>query len=263
MNNSVKKVVLLVVAVFAFMSGWGQANVLEQQKKEFEQGKRDIDFLASYIANLKESKERQALSRALDCYIVLLPEEQRYAEQSVQDFISYIDYQESQVCLNYIKNWDKLTLSEEQVKQMSPKMEVMILWPVFHWMTSPAEKKPAQPDCEEIVLLLENNNVAAVSPTCKTLLEMWQLYKRKDIDKMVKLFVGMLQSGGSVSGIVDIGVIGYLVNYLLEETNVSQAQEIQSALENLLKDDSLERSKASLLKGWNDDFTGKILLGEE
>ncbi len=146
---------------------------------------------------------------------------------------------------------------------MSSKMEVMILWPVFHWMTSPAGKKPAQPDCEEIVLLLENNNVAAVSPTCKTLLEMWQLYKRKDIDKMVKLFVGMLQSGGSVSGIVDIGVIGYLVNYLLEETNVSQAQEIQSALENLLKDDSLERSKASLLKGWNDDFTGKILLGEE
>ena len=178
MNNCVKKGVLLVVAVFAFMSGWGQANVLEQQKKEFEQGKRDIDFLASYIANLKESKERQALSRALDCYIVLLPEEQRYAEQSVQDFISYIDYQESQVCLDYIKNWDKLTLSEEQVKQMSPKMEVMILWPVFHWMTSPAEKKPAQPDCEEIVLLLENNNVAAVSPTCKTLLEMWQLYKR-------------------------------------------------------------------------------------
>ena len=46
MNNCVKKVVLLVVAVFAFMNGWGQANVLEQQKKEFEQGKRDIDFLA-------------------------------------------------------------------------------------------------------------------------------------------------------------------------------------------------------------------------
>ena len=35
MNNCVKKGVLLVVAVFAFMSGWGQANVLEQQKKEF------------------------------------------------------------------------------------------------------------------------------------------------------------------------------------------------------------------------------------
>ena len=62
MNNCVKKVVLLVVAVFAFMNGWGQANVLEQQKKEFEQGKRDIDFLAYYIANLKESKDRQALS---------------------------------------------------------------------------------------------------------------------------------------------------------------------------------------------------------
>ena len=87
--------------------------------------------------------------------------------------------------------------------------------------------------------------------------------KQKDIDKMVKLFVGMLQSGWVVSGIVDIGVIGYLVNYLLEETNVSQAQEIQSVLENLLKDDSLERSKAGLLKGWNDDFTGKVLLGEE
>ena len=256
MNNCVKKVVLLVVAVFAFMNGWGQANVLEQQKKEFEQGKRDIDFLAYYIANLKESKERQALSRALDCYIVLLPEEQRYAEQSVQDFISYIDYQESQV---YIKNWDKLSLSEEQVKQMSPKMEVMILWPIFHWMTSPAEKKPAQPDCEEIVSLLDNGNVATVFPTCKTLLEMW----RKDIDKMVKLFVGMLQAGLNVSGIVDMGVAGYFVNYLLEETNVSQAQEIQSALENLLKDDSLERAKAASLKGWNDDFTGKILLGEE
>lgn len=235
----------------------------KQQKKEFEQGKRDIDFLAYYIANLKESKDRQALSRALDCYIVLLPEEQRYAEQSVQDFISYIDYQESQVCLDYIKNWDKLSLSEEQVKQVSPKMEVMILWPIFHWMTSPAEKKPAQPDCEEIVSLLDNGNVAAVFPTCKTLLEMWQLYKRKDIDKMVKLFVGMLQAGLNVSGIVDMGVAGYFVNYLLEETNVSQAQEIQSALENLLKDDSLERAKAASLKGWNDDFTGKIILGEE
>ena len=113
MNNCVKKGVLLVVAVFAFMSGWGQANVLEQQKKEFEQGKRDIDFLASYIANLKESKDRQALSRALDCYIVLLPAEQRYTEQCVQDFINYIDYQESQVCLDYIKNWDKLNLREQ------------------------------------------------------------------------------------------------------------------------------------------------------
>ena len=92
---------------------------------------------------------------------------------------------------------------------------------------------------------------------------MWQLYKRKDIDKMVKLFVGMLQSGWTVSGIVDTGVIGYLANYLLEETNVSQAREIQSVLENLLKDDSLEKSKVGLLKGWNDDFTGKVLLGEE
>ena len=263
MNNCVKKGVLLVVAVFFFFFGWGQANVLEQQKKEFEQGKRDIDFLASYIANLKESKDRQALSRALDCYIVLLPAEQRYTEQCVQDFINYIDYQESQVCLDYIKNWDKLNLREEQVKQMGPKMEVMILWPVFHWMTSPAEKKPIQPDCEEVVLLLDKGNVSAVSPTCKTLLEMWQLYKRKDIDKMVKLFVGMLQSGWTVSGIVDTSVIGYLANYLLEETNVSQAREIQSVLENLLKDDSLEKSKVGLLKGWNDDFTGKVLLGEE
>lgn len=92
---------------------------------------------------------------------------------------------------------------------------------------------------------------------------MWQLYKRKDIDKMVKLFVGMLQSGWTVSGIVDTSVIGYLANYLLEETNVSQAREIQSVLENLLKDDSLEKSKVGLLKGWNDDFTGKVLLGEE
>lgn len=263
MNNCIKKSILLVVAVFAFMSGWGQANVLEQQKKEFEQGKRDIDFLASYIANLKECRERQALSRALDCYIVLLPEEQRYGEQSVQDFISYIDYQERQVCLDYIENWDKLTLSEEQVKQMSPKIEVMLLLPVFQWMTSPAEKKPAQPDCEEIVSLLDNGNVAALFPTCRTLLEMWQLYKREDIDKMVKLFVGMLQAGLNVSGIVDMGMAGYFVNYLLEETNLSQAQEIQSALENLLKDDSLEKTKAASLKGWNDDFTGKILLGEE
>ena len=79
----------------------------------------------------------------------------------------------------------------------------------------------------------------------------------------MKLFVGMLQAGLNVSGIVDMGVAGYFVNYLLEETNVSQAQEIQSALENLLKDDSLERAKAASLKGWNDDFTGKILLGEE
>ena len=92
---------------------------------------------------------------------------------------------------------------------------------------------------------------------------MWQLYKRKDVDKMVELFVGMLQSGGTVSGIIDLGVIGYLVDYLLEETSVSQAREIQSVLENLLKDDSLEKSKAGLLKGWNDDFTGKILLEEE
>ena len=80
---------------------------------------------------------------------------------------------------------------------------------------------------------------------------------------MVKLFVGMLQSGWTVSGIVDTSVIGYLANYLLEETSVSQAREIQSVLENLLKDDSLEKSKVGLLKGWNDDFTGKVLLGEE
>lgn len=262
MNKYMGKIILLVLCAFSLVEAFGQTSEgLEQQRKEFEQGRRDIDFLASYVAQLKEKNDVRTLSRVLDVYLPLLPEEQRYGEQGVADFIKYIDYQENGVCLDFIKNWDKLNLREEQVKQMASKMEVMLLWPVFHWLTSPEGEKPVKPDCADVLSLLKQSNVSAVSATCDTLLTMWQSYKQEDIDRMVTSFVGLLETGLTTEGgVMTIAVLGFYVNYLLEETDVQQAQRILSVVEKLLKDDSLERAKLAMLTDWKDDFTGKILL---
>lgn len=273
MRNEMRRVIFkclrtMLVCVGMCVSGgvvvYGQ-DTIEQQKDEFDKGNRDSRFLKEYVDALKTKGQVDGLGRVLDCYLMSLPFELRYTSDNIADFITYVNGGEAQSLLDVVKNWGKLSLTDEQKKAIVGKIDQMCPIAVFTWFTA-KEKNPdlKMPDFSLLQESLSNSTIP-VTTSKRALINMWQSYCKKDISGIIDGMKMLFSSPIELNGILDWMLFGNIGNYLLEESDLAQCKEVITIMTKALADHDKKEELLTVEK-LKEDFVGRSMMlemGEE
>lgn len=256
---------------------WAQNRVTEQQKVEYDKGNRDQKFLKEYIEALKADGQTEILNGVVDEYLMVLPLNERYSGGNLSDFVEYITHMNTKTIVDIIENWDKLSFTEEQADKIVEKIDHVCKMDLFQVIMKEREdgKGPIM-DCSSLQTALRKSGIP-VSNVRRQTIEMWQYWQVKDITGMIGAFENMfVESEASPkekagNGVLDLetmfdGVIlGSMVNYILEESNLEQCTKILDIM-NLVVEKNDNSTFVDMIAKWKDNFEGKKMLiemGEE
>ena len=256
---------------------WAQNRVTEQQKVEYDKGNRDQKFLKEYIAALKADGQTEILNDVVDEYLMVLPLNERYSGGNLSDFVEYITHMNTKTIVDIIENWDKISFTEEQADKIVEKIDNVCKMDLFQVIMKEREdEKGPIMDCSSLQTALRKSGIP-VSNVRRQTIEMWQYWQGKDITGMIGAFENMfVESEASPkekagNGVLDLetmfdGVIlGSMVNYILEESNLEQCTKILDIM-NLVVEKNDNSIFVDMIAKWKDNFEGKkmmIEMGEE
>ena len=256
---------------------WAQNRVTEQQKVEYDKGNRDQKFLKEYIAALKADGQTEILNDVVDEYLMVLPLNERYSGGNLSDFVEYITHMNTKTIVDIIENWDKISFTEEQADKIVEKIDNVCKMDLFQVIMKEREdEKGPIMDCSSLQTALRKSGIP-VSNVRRQTIEMWQYWQVKDITGMIGAFENMfVESEASPkekagNGVLDLetmfdGVIlGSMVNYILEESNLEQCTKILDIM-NLVVEKNDNSIFVDMIAKWKDNFEGKkmmIEMGEE
>ena len=256
---------------------WAQNRVTEQQKVEYDKSNRDPKFLKEYIEALKADGQTEILNGVVDEYLMVLPLNERYSGENLSDFIKYVVHMDAKVIVDIIENWDKLSFTEEQTDKIVEKIDYVCKMDLFQVIMKEREdgKSPIM-DCSSLQIASKKSDVP-ISNVRRQAIEMWQYWQVKDIMGMIGAFENMFveseasQKEKAGNGVLDLetmfdGVIlGSMVNYILEESNLEQCTKILDIM-NLVVEKNDNSTFVDMIAKWKDNFEGKkmmIEMGEE
>ena len=256
---------------------WAQNRVTEQQKVEYDKGNRDQKFLKEYIEALKADGQTEILNDVVDEYLMVLPLNERYSGGNLSDFVEYITHMNTKTIVDIIENWDKISFTEEQADKIVEKIDNVCKMDLFQVIMKEREdEKGPIMDCSSLRTALRKSGIP-VSNVRRQTIEMWQYWQVKDITGMIGAFENMfVESEASPkekagNGVLDLetmfdGVIlGSMVNYILEESNLEQCTKILDIM-NLVVEKNDNSIFVDMIAKWKDNFEGKkmmIEMGEE
>ena len=256
---------------------WAQNRVTEQQKVEYDKGNRDQKFLKEYIEALKADGQTEILNDVVDEYLMVLPLNERYSGGNLSDFVEYITHMNTKTIVDIIENWDKISFTEEQADKIVEKIDNVCKMDLFQVIMKEREdEKGPIMDCSSLQTALRKPGIP-VSNVRRQTIEMWQYWQVKDITGMIGAFENMfVESEASPkekagNGVLDLetmfdGVIlGSMVNYILEESNLEQCTKILDIM-NLVVEKNDNSIFVDMIAKWKDNFEGKkmmIEMGEE
>ena len=179
--------------------------------------------------------------------------------------------------VDIIENWDKLSFTEEQADKIVEKIDHVCKMDLFQVIMKEREdgKGPIM-DCSSLQTALRKSGIP-VSNVRRQTIEMWQYWQVKDITGMIGAFENMFveseaaQKEKADNGVLDLetifdGVIlGSMVNYILEESNLEQCTKILDIM-NLVVEKNDNSTFVDMIAKWKDNFEGKkmmIEMGEE
>ena len=256
---------------------WAQNRVTEQQKVEYDKGNRDQKFLKEYIEALKADGQTEILNDVVDEYLMVLPLNERYSGGNLSDFVEYITHMNTKTIVDIIENWDKISFTEEQADKIVEKIDNVCKMDLFQVIMKEREdEKGPIMDCSSLQTALRKSGIP-VSNVRRQTIEMWQYWQVKDITGMIGAFENMFveseasPKGKAGNGVLDLetmfdGVIlGSMVNYILEESNLEQCTKILDIM-NLVVEKNDNSIFVDMIAKWKDNFEGKkmmIEMGEE
>ena len=136
---------VLFCSIMIIQSTYAQNKVTEQQKSEYAKGNRDRDFLKEYIEALKVDGQTEILNDVIDEYLMTLPFNERYVGENLSDFMEYVTRVDARTFIDIIKNWEKLSLSQEQADQVAVKVDNMCKMDLFNEMMKKEEENEKRP----------------------------------------------------------------------------------------------------------------------
>lgn len=256
---------------------WAQNKVTKQQKVEYDKGNRDQKFLKEYIEALKADGQTEVLNGVVDEYLMVLPLNERYSGENLSDFLEYVTHMNTKTIVDIIENWNKISFTEEQAYKIVEKIDNVCKMDLFQVIMKEREdgKDPIM-DCSSLQTALRKSGIP-VSNVRRQTIEMWQYWQVKDIAGMIGAFENMFveseasQKEKAGNGVLDLetmfdGVIlGSMVNYILEESNLEQCTKILDIM-NLVVEKNDNSIFVDMIAKWKDNFEGKkmmIEMGEE
>lgn len=224
-------------------------------QREFAAGNRKPEFLKEYVGNLKANPENGNIEEVLDCYLMSLPLEQRYRDENLNDFIHYTTGVTARSLGDIIKNWEKITLTAEQ-RDAVVKMVQTNSMKVFANYYFQKKKKVPTPDYNSLIEALEDSGFP-MPEKYLILFRAWELNKRKDVRGMMKEMLPVLGKLAQVKDIQEMSMRNYLLNELLEQTDIEQCRRLENEMNRLAEKDSV-----GSLGGFRGNVEGRRILLE-
>lgn len=264
---------VLFCSIMIIQSTYAQNKVTEQQKSEYAKGNRDRDFLKEYIEALKVDGQTEILNDVIDEYLMTLPFNERYVGKNLSDFMEYVTRVDARTFIDIIKNWEKLSLSQEQADQVAVKVDNICKMDLFNVMMEKKEngKKPAK-DYTDLQTILKKSSIP-ISDMRHHMIDMWQYWRKNDVSGMIqvlgKMFGGLGPSqeyeknGTSLSlDVMFEGVVmGNMMNYVLEECNLDQCNQILEIMDHAIEKNG-RAGCMEMFARMRDNFEGKKMMME-
>ena len=260
---------VLFCSIMIIQSTYAQNKVTEQQKSEYAKGNRDRDFLKEYIEALKVDGQTEILNDVIDEYLMTLPFNERYVGENLSDFMEYVTRVDARTFIDIIKNWEKLSLSQEQADQVAVKVDNMCKMDLFNVMMEKEEengKRPAK-DYTDLQTILKKSSIP-ISDMRRYMIDMWQCWGKNDVSGMIQVLGKMVgdsdssqeyeKNGNSLSldTMFEGVVIGNMMNYVLEECNLDQCSQILEIMDHAIEKNG-RTGRMEMFARMRDNFEGK------
>lgn len=250
-----------------------QSKVTEQQKSEYAKGNQDPKFLKGYIDALKADGRIDELNDAVDRYLMVFPLNERYSGENLHYFIEDINSLNAKSFTGIIEHWKDISLAANQVEEVVKKINDVCKTTFFQTFFQEGDAKGMPTvDCSSLLAALKGSKIP-VPETRRRLIEMWQNWREKKVDSMIRAFEqfvtayanedkeGALQLDLMLDGVV----LGNILNYILEECNFEQCSKIFEVMEHAIEKNG-RTGLWDLIGKSRDNFEGKKMmleLGEE
>ena len=252
-----------------FVVGIGAGEVyaqksLARQKEEYIQGNRNPEFLKQYIQALKSERQVESLGEVVDCYLMSLPLEKRYAGENLEDFTEYVGRVDAKSLIDVVVNWEKLSFMEKHAAAIVNKVN-----DVCRAAISQAGAEKRKLDCSQLQAGFKKSKIP-VSDIVRSIIDMWQFQMNKNIDGMIQVFTQMVGKidvtlEKSSSYFVEVSVLGNMLNYILEECDSLQCRKMYGVLADVLEKKGQKGIFGSFVN-YKNNFEGKCMMiemGEE
>ena len=247
-----------------------QNKVTEQQKKEYEKGNRDRNFLKEYIVALMADGQTEMLNGAVDEYLMVLPLNERYTGENLADFMEYIIRVDARAFIDVIENWDKISLNREQADKVVEKIDNVCKMDLFNAVVKKGEE--GVKDYGVVQAVLQKSGIP-ISNTRRQMINMWQCWRVNNLagmilalEKMVVKLDPIQKCGNGVTSldldtVFEGVVIGNMLNYMLEECDEEQCNQILEMLDQAIVKNGRDGFMEMFTK-MRDNFEGKKMMME-
>lgn len=203
-----------------------------------------------------------------------LPFNERYVGENLSDFMEYVTRVDARTFIDIIKNWEKLSLSQEQADQVAVKVDNMCKMDLFNVMMEKEEengKRPAK-DYTDLQTILKKSSIP-ISDMRRYMIDMWQCWGKNDVSGMIQVLGKMVgdsdssqeyeKNGNSLSldTMFEGVVIGNMMNYVLEECNLDQCSQILEIMDHAIEKNG-RTGRMEMFARMRDNFEGKKMMME-
>lgn len=224
-------------------------------QKGFYEGNRDSEFLKEYVNYLEMNPENGDLAEILDCYFMSLPLERRYSTDHLNKLKKYLPGVASRSLCDLIKNWEQVTLTEAQRVEITGMVreDYIKKFADYYFVN---KKGIIRPDYSRLAEALEDSTFPFPRES-ETLIRLWELNRQKDVRGMIEFVIPELVELASLKDMREIGIRDFLLNELLEATDLEQCRVLENALNRLA-----ENSALGSLGGIQNNAVGRSILLE-
>lgn len=192
-----------------------------------------------------------------DSCLMAQPLQQRYQGEYLDRFIKEIKGIEARSFVDLLAHWKDLSFTEEQQRCLLEKIDAAIE-PVA--MTYCLQRKAA--DSAALAQVYTLLSVSEVPVRVQTLynLRFIGLWQKKDLEGLLlemQKFADLFVEGGRA---FDWVILGKTLDFVLEESNLSQTKEMLAILDKILAKSNPQYARP--LKQSRDSFEGKVLMME-
>lgn len=270
MKRTILYVLLCIVITGQVVNA--QSKVTEQQKSEYAKGNQDPKFLKGYIEALKADGQEDALSEAADRYLQVLPLDKRYDGENLTYFMEYVNKLDAKSFMDIVEHWGDIQLTGEQAGKVVGKINDVCKMTFFQALFKERnEKECPDVDCAGLLAALKGSKIPVPELRCQ-FIEMWQLWKEKKVDDMIRIFGQIVTQPGQQNGnkgendfqldlMMDGTVLGSMLGYVLEECNFEQCTKMLEIMDQGIEKNGRE-GFWDMIGKVRDNFEGKKMMME-
>lgn len=249
-----------------------QSKVTEQQKSEYAKGNQDPKFLKEYIEALKADGQEDALNDVVDRYLQVLSLDKRYDSENLTYFIAYVNKLDAKSFTDIIEYWGDIQLPEEQAGKIVEKINNVCKMTFFQALFQERDGKECPDiDCVGLLTALKESKIPVPALRCQ-FIEMWQSWKEKKMDDMIRVFGQIVaqpslqkgdkgENGFQFDLMMDGAVLGSMMSYVLEECNLEQCTKVLEIMDQAIEKNGRE-GFWDMMGKIRDNFEGKKMMME-